>query len=225
MQLNHPTLSDIKPKGAAVLMALRQAAPCTNRVLSALTGLTGKTITSALGLLGQFNLVVRGVQGWMLTASAQAWFEPGRNFYAIDPVVKLRESVSQDIEFNNPLTDSLKTNPPAEIFPQEGEIPPCSLDDFSVEEKTLLHTLKSQGIYHNTAVQLIQEHEPDDIRLQLLVYKWAVDDGAAHGPGYLVMAIREDWEIPYGYDPGIPKDKCPDCEHLKVLCRCRSEWL
>lgn len=102
---------------------------------------------------------------------------------------KARESESQLKDLiKDSLTDSLTDSDSDEINDLERRL-------------ILLRDLKAAGVYLKTAQDLAARFSEQRIREKMAYFPYALGMNFAEGPGWLVMAIKEDWPAPLGYVP------------------------
>ena len=78
--------------------------------------------------------------------------------------------------------------------------PTDSTDSATTSDKiALLKTLRACGVYLKTAQQIVAENKPEEIEQQLEYYRYALEKNLAQGPGWLVLALKEKWPAPLGY--------------------------
>lgn len=65
------------------------------------------------------------------------------------------------------------------------------------------------GISAQKATQLANDYDPDRIQTAIDVYNFMRHFRKAHGSGYLVSFLENEWSPPAEYIP--PDDRCPDC--------------
>ena len=64
---------------------------------------------------------------------------------------------------------------------------------------TLLKKLRACGVYLKTAQAIVADNTPEEIEQQLKYYRYALEKNLAQGPGWLVLALKEKWPAPLGY--------------------------
>lgn len=63
----------------------------------------------------------------------------------------------------------------------------------------LLKTLRSCGVYGKTARKVVDEFDIEYIQTHVDFYEFAIRKGWAHGPGWLINSIKENWDAPIDY--------------------------
>jgi hypothetical protein len=124
----------------------------------------------------------------------QSEAQPVKNFNHLEP-----ESEESERELINNLSikDSLSD----------------SLNSGSGKKILLLQKLRACGVYLKTAQAIVDQQEEATIEQQLKYYRYALEMNMADGPGWLVLAINENWPAPLGYeDPEENRfGSCPQC--------------
>jgi len=84
-----------------------------------------------------------------------------------------------------------------------------SLNSTTTSDKiSLLKKLRACGVYLKTAQAIVAENTPEEIEQQLEYYRYALKANMAQGPGWLVLALKEKWPAPLGYEPELtPEEK------------------
>jgi hypothetical protein len=68
-------------------------------------------------------------------------------------------------------------------------------------------------VYLKTAQAIVNQHDEAAIEQQLKYYRYALATHMAQGPGWLVLAIKENWPVPLGYEEHEENRyrSCPEC--------------
>jgi hypothetical protein len=96
--------------------------------------------------------------------------------------------------------------------------------DFS-ENASVIAALVERGVTTDAARQLATDYPAAQILAAADFYDWAREQNRASGPGWLVRAIKDDWEPPATYIP--PDARCPECGESRDhhLHDCHTGWL
>jgi predicted transcriptional regulator len=88
-----------------------------------------------------------------------------------------------------------------------------SLNPESSKKILLLQKLRACGVYLKTAQAIVNQHDETAIEQQLKYYRYALSTHMAQGPGWLVLAIKENWPVPLGYEEHEENRyrSCPEC--------------
>jgi DNA-binding transcriptional regulator GbsR (MarR family) len=120
--------------------------------------------------------------------------QPVKNFNQLEPESEESErELINYLSINDSLSDSLNSESSKKIL--------------------LVQKLRACGIYLKTAQAIVSQHEGAAIERQLKYYRYALATNMAQGPGWLVMAIKENWPAPLGYEEQ-EEDRygsCPEC--------------
>jgi uncharacterized protein YlxW (UPF0749 family) len=117
-----------------------------------------------------------------------------KNFNQLEPESEESErELIKDLSINDSLSDSLNSESGKKIL--------------------LLQKLRACGVYLKTAQAIVNEHEEAAIEQQLKYYRYALGMNMAQGPGWLVVAIKENWPAPLGYEEQDENryGSCPEC--------------
>ncbi|HEC61418.1 hypothetical protein LCGC14_0761780 [marine sediment metagenome] len=181
-----PKLSGAKLKTILAILyntlQIGASEPLSFSEIESLTGLSHQSVVSSLQSLTHEKLVERHQFG---------------NSYVYNLVVKfLDHSESESVKLRKLNGESQKA---------EDSLTDSSDDDsLKIRQKSLnfvqlLQELRQAGVYLKTAQKLIKDHSEDVIRQQLKYYKYAILVKFARSPGWLVLAIKEEWPAPLGY--------------------------
>ena len=179
--------------------------------IETLTGLSRQTVRTVLEALLEAHMLERKIDGdscVYVPPVKNFYHAPGervKNFYrgeseseSESETESLSESErefhhsgsSSDLEGNS-LSDSLDSSDS-----------PDSDDEDNEEEDVeiiLLKKLRAAGVYRKTARTLVAAYSQRTIERKLEHYKYALEHKIAQGPGWLVLAIKEDWPPHQGF--------------------------
>jgi predicted transcriptional regulator len=199
---------------AAVLVNYMQIGggePTSLTDIEQMTGLSRPTVSATLDNLLASQVLERQAEGqsYIYMPVVKFFNQSGRqpvkklnqseaqlvkNFYQLEP-----ESEESERELLNNLSikDSLSD----------------SLNSGSGKKILLLQKLRACGVYLKTAQAIVNAHDEAAIEQQLKYYRYALGMNMAQGPGWLVMAIKEDWPAPLGYEEQEENrfGSCPEC--------------
>jgi predicted transcriptional regulator len=186
---------------AAVLYNFMQTGggePTSLTDIEHLTGLSRPTVTTTLDRLIASQVLERQAQGQSYIYLPVVKFfnhserQLVKKFYQLQPKLVKNfyqlesESDESEREFIKDLNikDSLSD----------------SLNSGSGKKILLLQKLRACGVYLKTAQAIVDQQEEATIEQQLKYYRYALEMNMADGPGWLVLAINENWPAPLGYE-------------------------
>lgn len=86
------------------------------------------------------------------------------------------------------------------------------------DKLSMLKKLRACGVYLKTAQAIVSDNTPEEIEQQLEYYRYALEKNLAQGPGWLVLALKEKWPAPLGYqaepDEALERKRYNDWDNI-----------
>jgi hypothetical protein len=121
-----------------------------------------------------------------------------KSFYT--KLSKLNRKTESDIDSINS-SDSL--NLTTDLSKNDEDVSKNEASVKSFDSSEMVKKLRGCGVFLKTAMGLVQNFEEEKIEEKIKYFYYALEKRLASSPGWLVLAIKEDWQAPLGYQGGL----------------------
>lgn len=169
--------------------------PLSLNDIEKLSGMARQTVITALGDMLRDGWIERQAVGNSYTYSPVVQFLD-RSVQKLDSSVQNLDRLvnrESDRELINSLPDSLN-------------LINLTSDEDGLKIR-LVSQLRQAGVYLKTAQDIVDKHDEATIEEHLKYYQYALSRNLAHGPGWLVMSLKEGWGAPLGYEEPMTEER------------------